>query len=345
VPTDFQLASLIQQSQSPVVATDTGGRIRECNHAAQQIFQLDQPCIGKPLAQTILIEDFLVLFDSQPDEENPVVLRSGEISFAGEEKVFSVQVTHVWQVGALAILQNVSHLRQIDRIKSEFVNTLSRDLRSPLTAIVGYVELLERMGPLNEQQRSFIGRIIFSTQSITNHINNMLNLNRIETEYDIERQSVQMSVIIRYAQEAVQERVQQKSQHLIVNVMSNLPHVYGNPIRLRQLIMHLLENSIRYTPQNGHIRVSLSRKQEFVLLEVSDTGIGISVDEQPYIFEKFYRGTNASQVIEGSGLGLTIVKSIVEQHHGRIWVQSQKDAGSTFTVMLPAYPVPVQPES
>lgn len=342
---DFQLAPLIQQAQSPVIATDAAGQIRECNQAARQIFKLEQMCIGRPLKQVIQIEDFLILFDSRPDEENPVVLRSGEISFADEEKVFSVQVTHVWQVGALAILQNVSHLRQIDRIKSEFVNTLSRDLRSPLTAIVGYVELLERMGPLNEQQRSFIGRIIFSTQSITNHINNMLNLNRIETEYDVERQPVQMSVIIRYAQEAVQERVQQKSQHLIVNVMSNLPHIYGNPIRLRQLIMQLLENSIRYTPQNGHIRVSLSQKQEFVLLEVSDTGIGISVDEQPYIFEKFYRGTNASQVTEGSGLGLTIVKSIVEQHHGRIWVQSQKDGGSTFTVMLPAYPDTNQPES
>jgi signal transduction histidine kinase len=135
----------------------------------------------------------------------------------------------------------------------------------------------------------------------------------------------------------LKKRIDGKKQACEVVVDEPLPQIWGNPIRLRQLTTALLENAIKYTAEGGAIRVEVYAESDFIILAVSDNGIGIATDEQPYIFEKFYRASNVNDSSSGSGLGLSIVQSIVEQHDGRIWVESQPSEGTTFTVMLPCY--------
>ena len=134
-----------------------------------------------------------------------------------------------------------------------------------------------------------------------------------------------------------QHELDAKQHALGVTLPEEMPPVLGNPLRLGQLVGNLLENAIKYTPQGGRIGVSLSADDGFLVLRVSDTGIGIPHEDKPYIFDKYYRSDAAIDHYEGTGLGLSIVKGIVEQHDGRIWVESQVGRGSTFTVMLPAY--------
>lgn len=323
--------TLLQQSANPIIAATPDGTIQLCNNAAAEIFQLHDS-IGQSLETVFPYVEVTSLFANGNSGKN-----SAEIMLTHDSRVFTVQVSAVAGAGSILIFQDVTHLREINRIKSEFVNTLSRDLRSPLTAILGYVELLERIGPLSEQQKGFIGRIIFSVQSITALITNLLDLDRIEAGLERDREFVHMRQIVNYSVEGLRSRIDEKSQHLEVIAENDLPLLIGNAIRLRQLVNHLLENAIEYTKPQGYIRINLFSEDEFLLLAISDTGVGISPEEQGYIFEKFYRGSNSISMANGSGLGLSIVKTIVEQHDGRIWVESQVGVGSTFTVMLPCY--------
>ena len=133
-------------------------------------------------------------------------------------------------------------------------------------------------------------------------------------------------------------RHQWETKHLRVDISlpDELPPVLGYPQRIKQLTNNLMENAVKYTPENGNVHVSVEVNGDFLVLRVEDTGIGIPKKDQPYIFDKFYRTDQAIDHFSGTGLGLSIVKSIVEQHAGRIWVDSRSGVGSTFTVMLPA---------
>jgi signal transduction histidine kinase len=327
---DHPLETLIYQAPNPIVMTDQHHRILSINRAALTLFGVRASVIGQPLGDVLPYPEIIEILRSTIHQ------RPHEITLPSQN-TYSITISHVSNVGSILIFNDITTLKDISHKKSELVSNLSRDLRSPLTTILGYVELLERIGELNEQQQNFVGRIIFSVQSITTLINNLLDLDRIEAGMDTASEFVQMRMIVSYAIDGLRERIRNKSQQLEVFMAEDLPLVLGNPIRLRQLVNHILENAVQYTEERGYIRIDLFAEDEFVLLAISDTGQGILPDEQPYIFEKFYRGSNTLKMVEGSGLGLSIVKTIVEQHNGRIWVESQVGQGSTFTVMLPTY--------
>lgn len=315
----------------PVIAVDSGQLIVFCNQAAMEILAISEPSvIGKTLASVIDHREILALFSiSQP--------QTADISLANDGGVFTVYLSPLEGIGSVAIMIDRTHQHKVDAMKTNFMNTIARDVRSPLTAILGYVELLERIGTLNEQQHDFIGRIIFSVHSITAMLTNAMELEKIEAGMDAAREAISMERIVSYALEGLKKRIDGKQQTCEIVIDEGLPEILGNPIRLRQLATALLENAIKYTPESGMIRVEVYSESDFVILMVSDNGIGISADEQPYIFEKFYRASNVNDSSVGTGLGLSIVQSIVEQHDGRIWVESQPNEGTTFTVMLPCY--------
>jgi two-component system phosphate regulon sensor histidine kinase PhoR len=244
-------------------------------------------------------------------------------------------LTNIPDVGLAITMQDITHLKELDRIKSEFVSTVSHDLRSPLTAILGYVELIDRAGPVTEQQREFIRRVQFSVNNITSLINDLLDLGRIEAGFDTRKEIVPLGAIISYAVEGLRNRLAEKEQDLVTEITPNLPTVLGNPIRLRQLMGNLLGNAIKYTPAKGKITVCAHAEEGQIIIQVIDNGPGIPTTDQPYIFDKFYRASNIPMDVPGTGLGLAIVKSIVENHQGRIWVESVIGQGTTFTVVLP----------
>jgi two-component system, OmpR family, phosphate regulon sensor histidine kinase PhoR len=145
---------------------------------------------------------------------------------------------------------------------------------------------------------------------------------------------VQISTTIRTALEAVRTRGEDRRIQILTDLQEDIPPLNGNPIRLRQMVVNLLDNAIKYTPEGGSVHLVCRREEDQVILQVSDTGIGIPSSEEPYIFNKFFRATNV-QNTTGTGLGLSIVRSVAENHNGRVWVESNLGKGTTFTIVLP----------
>jgi two-component system NtrC family sensor kinase len=317
--------------QGGVILLDKENKILLINPAAQKAFGLGlNDLVGVPVLDAIKHHDFASLLGSISD--NP--LEFHEISFE-DGRVFNTQYTPIAEIGAVITLEDITHLKTLDRLKNDFIHTISHDLRSPLTAIMGYVELLDRVGPLNEQQKQFIRYIQHSSQSITNLINDLLDLGRMEAGFETRKDDVALENVLRYTLDNLGRQIEDKQQKLELSIADGIPPVRGNAIRMRQLMDNLLVNAIKYTPEQGTITISLRTDDGQVILEVSDTGVGIPLADQPHIFEKFYRASNAPKSTPGTGLGLAIVKSIVDNYQGRIWVESTIGAGTKFIIVLP----------
>lgn len=321
------LNAILAGTDEPVLVTDLENNVLLCNASMQAVFALPADYDGS-VVDVIDHDALLHLLQAETGQRAELIV--------DDDRVFNAQVTLIPDVGRVIIMQDISYLKELDRLKTNFVANVSQDLRSPLTAIMGYVELLDRAGPLNDQQQLFIERIKLSGQSITNLITDLLDLSRIETGgVDNLHDRVWLRLVLQYALATVEGQIKAKKQRLVMEIDDDVPPLIGSPQRLKQMIRNLLQNAIQYTPENGTITVTLQAQADLAVLQVSDTGIGIPVDDQASIFDKFYRADNVRDKYEGAGLGLAIVKSIVDRHAGRIWVQSELNEGSTFTVILP----------
>lgn len=329
-----KLDAILQNTEDGVIVVDGASRLIMINDAARKALNLSTAEVGGlPLSDVIQNTDLLNLF-AHPGTAS--LTRRAEIALE-DSRVFNAHLTPIPGVGRVVVMQDITHLKQLDRIKSEFVTTVSHDLRSPLTTITGYLELIKRVGPVTDQQTEFIERISASVNAITTLITDLLDLGRIETGFDSQKEPLNLPLVVRYAVEGLAAKAEGKKLHLVTKLPEKLPPVFGNPTRLRQLAANLVENAIKYTPDDGVITVAVREADEHELIVVSDTGIGIPLADQPYVFDKFYRSKNVPEEIQGTGLGLSIVKSIVENHGGRIWVDSTPGQGATFTVVLPKH--------
>jgi len=205
-----------------------------------------------------------------------------------------------------------------------------------LTTIQGYIDLLPRVGSLNEQQNEFIDRVQKSLSAITELVGDLLDIGRIEAGFDLDMTETELGPLVTEAVVELRPRAQAKQQSLQVHVPTELTPVRGNARRLRQVVSNLVGNAIKYTPKGGRIEVNALEGENHIVVNVTDNGIGIPLDDQPYVFDKFFRA-NVPETTEvsGTGLGLSIVKSVVEKHGGRVWLESTLGEGSTFTVLLP----------
>jgi two-component system phosphate regulon sensor histidine kinase PhoR len=328
-----KLDTILREIEDAVIVTDADLRLLLLNNAARSAFDLTDAALGQPLADVIPNKAVLDLFDQRK-------LRSqawrADITLA-DGRTLQGQLSVLSGIGYGAVLHDITRLKELDKIKSEFVSIVSHDLRTPLTAIRGYVELLPRVGPLNEQQRDFVARVEYSMTNIVSLISDLLDIGRVEAGVDWEMKPLALDAIVREAVEELQAEAA-KAQHYLTAHLTPLSPALGNARRLRQVVNNLVGNALKYTPAGGQISVIAREDGEFLFLQVRDTGIGIALDDQRHIFDKFYRvRSDATERINGSGLGLSIVKAIVEKHNGRVWVESEPGAGSTFTVVLPKY--------
>jgi two-component system NtrC family sensor kinase len=293
--------------------------------------------VGKPAIDVIQHPDLLTLI-TRADTNDPYQYH--EVSFP-DGRVGNAQFVAIHDVGYALTMQDITYLKEIDRIRREFVSTVSHDLRSPLTSVIGYSELIERAGPLNEQQRDFVSRIQDSIQHITSLINDLLDIGTIEAGIDTRREFVQLEGILRYTIDMLHGQIEAKSLMVRTDIPLALPSLRANPIRLRQVLDNVVGNAIKYSHTGGEIYISIHPEGNQIILEVTDQGPGIPPSDQPHIFDKFYRATNIGPDVEGSGLGLAIVKNIVENHQGRIWVESTLGKGSSFFIVLPVNAEPI----
>ena len=327
-----KLEAIIANIEDGVIVLDEERKILFMNRIARETFDLPADSIGRPILDMVQNSD-LQAFLLRSTEN---IVKNRELNF-DDGRVFNAQQTVIPHIGTAITVHDITYLKKLDQIKSEFVNIVSHDLRSPLTAILGYAELVSRVGPLNEQQEEFLGRIQSSVQSIVALINELLDLGRLEAGFDTRRELVQLENVLQYSLDMLGSLITQKNLSLEKNIASNLPALSADPIRIRQMLDNLIGNAIKYTPKNGTIRVSIRASDHQLIFEISDTGPGIPLNEQTRIFEKFYRASNVLEGPKGSGLGLAIVKSIVESHQGRVWVESTLGKGATFIVVMPVY--------
>ena len=328
-----KLDAIIANIQDGVIVLDDRKFILLANHAIHDIFNFhDREIVGRPLADAIKNADLTALLARAGDSP----LKYHEINF-DDGRVFNAQYTPIPKVGGAITMQDISYLKELDRLKSDFIHTVSHDLRSPLTSVLGYTELIERTGPLNANQLEFLHRLQGSIQHITTLINDLLDLGRLEAGFDTRREVVQLSGVLHYSLDMFDGQLKKKNITLVTDVAPDLHPLRANPIRIRQMLDNLIGNAIKYTPDGGRVTINMFMQDQQVVLKVEDTGYGIPPEEQSRVFEKFYRATNAIEDIEGSGLGLAIVKSIVDSHQGRVWVESVVGKGSAFIVLLPAH--------
>ncbi len=328
-----KLELIIANIQDGVIVMDRNRNVILVNRAVRDIFDLGGVAlVGKPLTVAIRNEDLKALLVRANDGP----LKYHEINF-NDGRVYNAQYTPIPHIGAAITMQDISYLKELDRLKSDFIHTISHDLRSPLTAILGYTELVERTGPLTPNQQEFLRRLQGSAQHITTLVNDLLDLGRLDAGFDTRREAVHLDNVLKYSLDIFENQIRKKNIKLIVNVASNLKALRANPIRIRQMLDNLVGNAIKYTPPEGSVHVNISMQGDQIVIRVEDTGVGIPSEEQGRVFEKFYRATNAVKGAEGSGVGLAIVKSIVESHQGRVWVESTVGEGSTFIVLLPTH--------
>lgn len=330
------LDAILRDTDDPVIIVSKDDRVLFCNPTARHVFHITmKDFVGKALGEVINNPEVLSLFSKVALNGRG---RHTEILLDGGEQVFNAQLTIIDGIGRAVVMQDISHLKKVDRVKSDFVNSVAHDLRSPLTSVLGYVDMIQRVGPLDPDQIKFADKIRSSVGSISTLVGELLDLGRLEAGYDADMEPVAFDDIVRESIDSYSHQLDTQGHTLAADIADDLPPVHGNPLRLRQLINNLYGNAIKYTPPNGQITVSLQPDESVIILQVNDSGVGIPLEDQPYVFDKFYRSTNVTDEYEGTGLGLSIVKGIVEQHNGRIWLDSKEGQGTTFTVMLPVVP-------
>lgn len=331
-----RLLAILSSNPDPVLVTDQNNRLILANPAALQILNLDTEFeLGRPIDQVIQNQKLIGLLRSTSDENQSI-----EITLQ-QDKVLLATVSSViaeeQRVGRVCVLRDVTRFKELDKLKSDFVASVSHDLRTPLTLMRGYATMLEMVGHLNDQQITYVRNIMAGVESMQRLVNNLLDLGRIETGTGLHIEKVPVYELVEGVIASMQIHANQKKIQLKADLPSQFsPSVEGDPALLQQALHNLVDNAIKFNKSDGKVTVRVHPLPERLLFEVTDTGIGISPVDQTRLFEKFYRTTPVDTVDgSGSGLGLPIVHSIAERHKGQIWVESQLGKGSTFFLAIP----------
>ncbi|HEY5731414.1 MAG TPA: ATP-binding protein [Anaerolineales bacterium] len=331
-----QLETILNSTPDPVLVTDASNRLILVNPAASQLFDVViRRGERQDLQRTIQIKPLYELLQASSEDgrTTEINMPNGKTYLATASDMTAEDRT----VGRVCIMRDVTQLKEVDKLKSEFVSTVSHDLRSPLTLMRGYATMLEMAGELNEQQKSYIRMIVQGVDNMSKLVSNLLDLGRIDFGVGLQVESIPVLDIIERVTGGLQMHAKEKEIALSVEIPRDLPHaVEADQALLHQAVYNLVENAIKYTPQGGEVTVNLLTAPDTLTFAIKDSGIGIQPEDMKRLFEKFYRGTHREALAQrGTGLGLAIVKSIAERHRGKVWMESELGKGSTFFLQVP----------
>lgn len=287
-------------------------------------------------------DEILNRFNTESDTHAQITETLAQIYPVQREiALFSAPVTgHDGQyLGRLYVLRDVTHEREVDRMKSEFVSLVSHELRTPLTSIKGYTEFMldGEAGEISDDQAAYLHIIQGNTDRLVSLISNLLDISQIESgKIELRCTMVELKDVIHNCADLLRPQLESKNQALAIDLPDKLPTVTADADRIMQVLTNLLSNAHKYTPAGGGIYLRAGYDNSSVQIAVQDTGIGLSPAEQAELFTKFYRARNrATQEEDGTGLGLAITRSLVEMHGGCISVESAPGQGATFRFTLP----------
>jgi len=346
--------AILEAVADGVIVTDASGQVTLFNASAERILDLPvNEVIGKRLDAFTGVwgrSSLSWVRTIQQWLKDPQSYKGDDFADEFDLDTGSVIAVHLapvfWRsqfLGTVSILRDITHEVQVDRMKSEFVANVSHELRTPMTSIKGYVEimLMGAAGELTAQQRHFLEIVRSNTERLGTLVNDLLDLSRIESgRVKLNYQWLDLREIAHEVILDVQRRSREENKPMTfaLQAADDLPQVMGDLERIRQVIGNLVSNGYNYTPANGTVTVVLSHQNGEIQVDVKDTGIGIAPDEQPRMFERFYRGEHPLVLATaGTGLGLAVAKTLVEMHRGRIWFTSPgiPGEGSTFSFTLP----------
>ncbi len=330
-----QLEGVLNALPDPVLIADNYGRIVFLNVGAKGLTKGKQGAyVGKMLSSVFEDESLLSLFQKAEEQRQSMEMRFPD----GKTYHVIAQPTFIeeGQQGVVAWFKDITPYETKDALKNEFVNTASHELRSPLTLIHGYAKILRLTGNLNEQQDKYVKNIVDSVEGMRDLVQNLLSLGRLESGKALALSEITTDDIVKNVVDELAAQASQKNIQLDTILPESPIRFEADRTFLKLALRNLVDNAIKFTKMGGDVIMRVSRRENGVVFEVQDSGIGIAPLDQRRIFNKFNRMNHGGDdVQQGSGLGLAIVKSITERHHGKVWVDSQLGKGSTFYLQIP----------
>jgi len=336
-----RMRAILSSIGDGVVLEDLEGQLHPLNAAAETLLEEMAENFALGPLRELSVEDYDQITDLQP---SPWLLERRR--FGVGKKVISahsaaVRTDNGEHLGTVIVLRDVTAEAAAERLKDAFITHVSHELRTPLTAIKGYSELLlvTAEESLNEEQLGFLETISRHTDNLVAMINELLDFSEMEAggKLGFRGHPVLLTTLVEDIAEELRPQIEEKGLTLQVKAPTDLPRVDTDTRRLRWAIINIVRNAWQYTPSGGSVTLQLSEHDDNVVLDVIDTGIGISPEHQKHLFSRFYRVTNVTaDDVRGLGLGLYVTRAIVEAHGGSIQVFSKEGVGSTFSVVLPA---------
>jgi two-component system phosphate regulon sensor histidine kinase PhoR len=241
-------------------------------------------------------------------------------------------------VGYAILLHDITLFKEIDKLKDELVSTVSHDLKNPLSVLNAYVEMIDMTQTLNDAGQRYVDRIRHSVKNMHHLIDALLDLAKIDAGFQLKCAPVSVAELVRHTFEEQGITAQKKNITLTTVVSPELPWVFAEDWRIQQVLNNFVNNGIKYTPNGGSVEITALQEGDFVRIEVKDTGYGIPADQLNKVWERFERiRDERTKHISGTGLGLTIAKTVVEAHGGQVGVTSTEGVGSTFWFTVPVY--------
>jgi PAS domain S-box-containing protein len=334
-----RLESVLASTPDPVLLVDTEGNILMTNQAAENIPGLtviagDTLFGSKTIASTVL--------QGIVQKTNGKDLASKEVDLEnGRTYLVSLSPVELEskKTGKVCVLHDVSDYKELEKMKSDFVTTVSHDLRSPLGQLKGYVSMLPMVGEMNTQQKEYAARVMENLDTMTHMVDNLLDLGRIEAGIELQLEKVAPLELLDQAISQVQPLATQRKIQLMRELSSVQDlEIDADKTLLLQALVNLLDNAIKFSPINGVVSLRVSSDENAVTFEIQDHGPGIAPLDLPTIFAKVQKNTNKDgKRSKNVGLGLSIVKSIVERHQGKVTVESTLGKGSTFYLTVPIH--------
>ncbi|WP_408608427.1 two-component system histidine kinase PnpS [Caminicella sporogenes] len=340
-----KLKSILTSMKEGLIAIDNSNRIILINSPAKKLFNIEKEDVLKEEIFNLINNEELKISLEKIINDNDLE----KIEVAIDEPEMRILKIYKYLIklnqdpnriiGKLILIVEVTEMRRLEKMRTEFVANVSHELKTPLTSILGFVETLKNGAIDNEKVRDkFLNIIEIEAERLTRLIDDLLTLSDIESnklssnkkEYiDVYEEMIQIK-------DMMEEIAKQKDIEFICEIQESLPNIYGNRDWFKQMIINLVDNAIKYTPEGGIVRVSAYEKENSIFISVKDTGIGIPKKDIPRLFERFYRVDKArSRKVGGTGLGLAIVKHIVLSFGGKVDVYSEEGKGAEFLVKIP----------